>query len=159
MTLGTPELRLSDQARDRLRAAARASRRRERGGILLGYRSTNGLVIEEALDVADESAGHGRYLRRSKRAQEVLATYLKHQVDPMIGYVGEWHTHPSPVPPSAVDHASMFIMAVRNKEQVALVVAALKSDRKGVLYYALATDAGSGQPWRSSAYRKAKVVL
>jgi hypothetical protein len=153
-----PDLRLSEQASGNLHAAARGSRRREHGGILVGYRESGGLVVEDALTVTDESATHGGYLRRAKTAQAVLAKYLSHQVDPMIGYVGEWHTHPLPVPPSAADHASMAIMAIRNTEQIGLLVAALDHNFRTVSYYALATEPGRTSR-RRTLYRKARVVL
>lgn len=125
----------------------------------MGYRTMAGLVVEDALTVADEWASHGRYVRRSRKAQEVLATYLQHQVDPMIGYVGEWHTHPLPFPPSTTDHASMAMMAMRNTECIALLVAALQRDLKGVSFYALATKPSHQARRCLGVYRKAWVVL
>lgn len=46
-----PEVRISAQARDALGAAARASLRAERGGILIGYRETHDVVVEDILQV------------------------------------------------------------------------------------------------------------
>lgn len=133
----SPRLDLTAQARDALRAGARASRRRERGGILVGFRTQTGLHIEDALLVPDQTAARTHYLRRAKDAARVLNDYLDGDTDPLVGYVGEWHTHPSPLPPSPTDRASMRLMSIRNKHPVALIVAALQSDRQDVQIYAM----------------------
>lgn len=133
----SPQLDLTAQARDALRAGARASRRRERGGILVGYRTQTGLRIEDALLVPDQTAARTHYLRRAKDAARVLNDYLDNDLDPFVGYVGEWHTHPSPVPPSPTDRASMRLMSIRNKSPVALIVAALESNHRDVQIYAM----------------------
>lgn len=159
MRSALPELKLTAQAADRLHAAARESRRRERGGILVGYRSTAGLVVEDALPVVDELASHQRYVRRSAHAGEVLTRYLQNQHDGMIGYIGEWHTHPLPVPPSTTDHASMAMIALRNTDCVALLVAALQRDLRSVSYYALASEPSRHALRRRVLYRKARVTL
>jgi hypothetical protein len=137
------ELRLSDQARDGLRASARGSRRQEQGGILVGFQTTSGLYIHDALVIADESATHGHYLRRAKGAGRALREYLLDQRDPLIGYVGEWHTHPLPAPPSATDHASMRLIASRNSQPTGLIVAALEEDKRSVKLHSLVSGPGS----------------
>ncbi|KRE41610.1 hypothetical protein ASG74_13935 [Knoellia sp. Soil729] len=116
---------LSAQARDALRAAGRASRTRERGGILVGYMEGRTIVVEDALTVPDPRANRTAYVRRPGPAKEVLDNYLRH-TDALAGYVGEWHTHPEPAQPSPMDHAAMRAMTRRNQYPVAMVVAALR---------------------------------
>lgn len=152
-----PELRLSDQSRDVLGASARAARTREQGGILVGYCTPAGLYIEDALVVDDESATHARYLRRSTKAESILSAYLEAQTDDLIGYVGEWHTHPLPVPPSGTDLASMRIMALRNSQQTGLIVVALERDLRGVTFYAFASDSRSVTSRLLGRYQQAVV--
>lgn len=125
----------------------------------MGYRSTAGLVVEDALSVVDELASQQRYVRRSAHAQEVLTRYLQNQHDVMIGYIGEWHTHPLPVPPSTIDHASMAMIALRNTDCVALLVAALQRDLRSVSYYALASEPSRHALHRRVLYRRARVTL
>lgn len=114
---------LTPQARGALCVAARASRERERGGILVGYRRGLEVVVEDALTVPDLGADRTTYVRRPRPAAAVLDAYLRH-ADPLVGYVGEWHTHPEPQPPSGTDHRAMRIMTRRNQDPVAMIVAA-----------------------------------
>lgn len=126
-TVPRPRVVLKPQAFGALRAAAGASRTSERGGILVGYRHGLDVVVEDALTVPDPRANRTTYVRRPQPAADVLATYLR-RADPLVGYVGEWHTHPEPQPPSGVDHQAMRLMTLRNQDSTALVVAALKPD-------------------------------
>lgn len=130
---------LSQQAHDSLRAAGRASRTTEQGGILVGYRTAQGVHVEDALAVTDDAAGRAHYVRRAKPAQRTLAAYLRTS-DPLIGYVGEWHTHPLPAPPSPRDRRTMRLMAIRNRNPVALIVVALDQGLEKVRFYTLLSD-------------------
>ncbi|UUZ60560.1 Mov34/MPN/PAD-1 family protein [Nocardioides sp. B-3] len=111
----------------------------EHGGILVGYRTPNGLHIEDALVVDDGTAARTHYVRRAKPAQQILVNYLAIS-DPLIGYVGEWHTHPLPQPPSPRDRRTMRLMAMRNSNPVALVVAALNPGTRHVRLHGLLSD-------------------
>lgn len=137
----TPEhtITISDQAVDTLNAQARASRHRERGGILIGYRIGTALHIHDALPVADATAAHTRYLRRNRDGQQALNDWMNATDDPTLGYVGEWHTHPAPAPPSSTDLTSARIMAIKNRRPVALVVAALANNKQDVTLHAVLT--------------------
>lgn len=128
---------LAPQARDSLRAAARTSRDRERGGILIGYTTAEALFVDDALLVPDDTAGRAHYTRRFEPADDLLANYIRGSTDPLIGYVGEWHTHPESAPPSATDRAAMQQMTHRNRGGVALVVAALGFDGVSVEFFGL----------------------
>ncbi|RMB57824.1 Mov34/MPN/PAD-1 family protein [Tessaracoccus antarcticus] len=132
---------ISPQARDALTVAARASSEREHGGILIGYRDTHGITIDDIIEVTDTTATRTRYLRRENPARRALTAYLDRPgLEPTLGYVGEWHTHPAPAPPSSTDHHAMRTMVRRNRQPVALVVAALQSDRRNVHLYALISN-------------------
>ena len=122
-----PRVVLRPQALGALHVATRASRMSERGGILVGYRRGLNVVVEDALTVPDPRANRTTYVRRPKPAADVLAAYLRH-ADPLVGYVGEWHTHPEPQPPSGIDHQAMRMMTRRNRDPTAMVVAALEPD-------------------------------
>lgn len=140
-TYPVPEVRISAQARDALGTAARAGLRAERGGILIGYRETHDVVVEDIVQVPDSTAGRTTYLRREGPAQQALDAYLDRAgADDALGYVGEWHTHPRPAPPSPVDHHAMRTMARRNRQPVALIVAALRDDHRSVDLHALISE-------------------
>ena len=135
---------LSDQPRDALRAAARRSIAREHGGILVGYRSGVDIVVEDILEVPDATANRTSYLRREDAARQTLTEFLKHiGSDTTVGYVGEWHTHPAPLPPSPTDQHAMRIMVRGNRYPVALVVAALHADTGAVDLHALISKANT----------------
>ncbi len=140
-TFPVPEVQISPQARDALGAAARASLRVERGGILIGYREGQDVVVEDLVQVPDATAGRSTYLRREGPAQQALDAYLdRARADDALGYVGEWHTHPGPAPPSPVDHHATRTMARRNRQPVALIVAALRDDHQSVDLHALISE-------------------
>lgn len=128
---------LTDQARDSLRAAARASGKLEHGGILVGYRYGPELHVYDALTVPDKTSNGHTYLRRYVPAEQVLQEYLKSSSGSLLGYVGEWHTHPRMVPPSGTDLRSMREISRSNEHATALIVAALDSQTKGVHFFGL----------------------
>lgn len=136
-------IEVSRQAADTLRAEARRFAVAERGGILVGYRAKGLIAIHDALVVEDPGATHTQYIRRRPAAQLVLDEWLATIENPLLGYVGEWHTHPAPSPPSAVDRAAARALALRSREPLALVVAALEPAERSVTLHALVTGTGS----------------
>lgn len=139
MTTLSTAVVITDQAVATLKAQGRASQRRERGGILVGYRTDNRLHVHEALVVPDHAAAQTRYVRRRHAGQRVLDEWLHATGDRAIGYVGEWHTHPAPLPPSPTDLKAARLMCLTNRQPVALLVAALAVDAKDVTLHALLT--------------------
>lgn len=96
---------------------------RETGGILLGYQDNGTIVVTHALVVEGKGATTNRYVRDDLRADELLQEYLEQRADDdPIGYVGEWHSHPSPSGPSTVDHAAMRATAKISSNPIALLV-------------------------------------
>lgn len=139
------QVRLTDQARDALTVAGRASHDRERGGLLVGYREGLSVIVEDALQVSDPTAAHNRYLRRQEPAEKALTSYLERldrSTAAYVGYVGEWHTHPRPEPPSPYDHAAMRTMVRRNRHLVAMIVVARNAD-SCVQFHGLASVTGT----------------
>lgn len=128
---------LTDQARDSLRTAARGSVKLEHGGILVGYRSGRELHVYDALTVPDKTSDGCNYLRRSIPAEQVLQAYLEGANESLLGYVGEWHTHPQLVPPSGIDIRSMREISRGNAHTTALIVAALEPRANEVHFFGL----------------------
>lgn len=141
MVTRKPRLFLTQQAADVLRAAAKGSTEREQGGILLGWRLDDGIHVQEVVAVRNADAGPAHYKRSQRAAQAALDARLRLHGDGPLGYVGEWHTHPQPVPPSATDRATMRVMALRNRRPVALIVASRRPGAEPDLHGLISADA------------------
>lgn len=95
----------------------------ETGGILLGFRTPGTIVITRALIVPDPNGSHRSYLRHRRRAQSLMATAFA-DAPVVVGYVGEWHTHPADAPPSQTDRRALGAIARLAGGSVALLVPA-----------------------------------
>lgn len=96
---------------------------RETGGILLGYRENSTIVATHALVVQGQGATTNRYVRDDVRANAVLAEFLAQRADDdPTGYIGEWHSHPSPTGPSLMDRDTMCATAKTSTGPIALLV-------------------------------------
>lgn len=101
----------------------------EVGGILLGWWEDNGTaVVHDFLSVQDDFSGSNHYVRRHTAAQELLTAVLNREVDPRIGYIGEWHSHPMQTPPSRTDRQSLIDITREHRRPVALVVLAISTN-------------------------------
>jgi len=97
----------------------------ETGGILLGYRADDDVVVTELLVVANPSASSLRYIRDDVKANELLNDWFaSHPDDSLTGYVGEWHSHPGIGPASGLDLSSARATARRANGPIALLVCA-----------------------------------
>lgn len=102
----------------------------EIGGILVGWwESGTTAVVRDFLVVTDLHSGTHHYERGHKEAQKLLTELLNELQDPKIGYIGEWHSHPAPQPPSSADRKAIADITRENKDPVALVVLAATPDR------------------------------
>jgi len=95
----------------------------ETGGVLLGFRIPGSVVITRALVVPDPRSSHHSYVRRRHRAQHLMSTASADFL-PVVGYVGEWHTHPADAPPSRTDRRALVATARLATGPVALLVPA-----------------------------------
>jgi hypothetical protein len=95
---------------------------RETGGILVGYHEDSTIVATHAL-VVDGHGTTNRYVRDDVSANVVLTEFLAQRADDdPTGYIGEWHSHPSPSGPSPMDHAAMRATAKVSASPIALLV-------------------------------------
>lgn len=124
MTSSAPTIELHPAALTRMQEALLASLPRETGGILIGWRDDTNVIVTDALVVTDSKAGRTRYQRRQKAAKKALDAYLAATTNPLVGYVGEWHTHPALSPPSSTDLDSIAAAAAQTDAPVALIVLA-----------------------------------
>ena len=100
----------------------------ETGGILLGFRTPDLVVVTRALTVPDPRSSRHSYRRHRRRAQALMAASGITET-PGIGYVGEWHTHPADCPPSRIDIRALAATARLTTAPVALIVLAYGADR------------------------------
>jgi integrative and conjugative element protein (TIGR02256 family) len=117
------EVALSTTARDVIAVHARECLPSEVGGILLGYREDNRIVVADVLTVQQPGASTHRYVRDDVAANQQLRRWLSYrEPDDPVGYVGEWHSHPAPVGPSRRDIASIRATARAAHDAIALLV-------------------------------------
>lgn len=96
---------------------------RETGGVLLGYQENGTIVATHALVVEGQGTTTNRYVRDDVRANRLLKEFLDQRADDdPTGYIGEWHSHPSPSDPSPVDHEAMRAIAKISSNPIALLV-------------------------------------
>jgi integrative and conjugative element protein (TIGR02256 family) len=123
--------------------AARRARPAETGGILLGYRDAAGIVVTDAVEIADASASPAAYRRRRRLAQQALDTALERERDALVGYVGEWHSHVARQTASRRDFQELADLARLAGDSVALLVIVVDASQHQFEAH-IATPAGVG---------------
>lgn len=125
-------------------AAARDGRTalpRETGGILMGFRTPTAIVVTRMLTVPDPRSSRHSYLRHRRRAQAQMASAdTKASV---VGYVGEWHTHPEDQEPSRTDLRAIGETARLAGGAVALLVLAFPATGPARVHGRVAVRRGS----------------
>jgi proteasome lid subunit RPN8/RPN11 len=96
---------LTESARDVITAAAAAAHPNETGGVLLGVLTRSRPWIITAAEVPHAEAT-GTYYELQGGAAPVIVDAMT-VLDPRLGYLGEWHSHPADVGPSPLDAQSM----------------------------------------------------
>lgn len=119
----TAGILIARAALDIVLAAGDESLPLETGGILLGFRAPDVIVVTRALVVFDPRSSRHSYLLHSRRAQRLMAA-ARNETPAVVGYVGEWHTHPGDVPPSRTDERALGAAARMAAGPIALVVPA-----------------------------------
>lgn len=121
-----PQVRIAEQALTVAEGRALEASPNELGGIMIGWwEGDSTAVVQELLPVPDHQAGWAHYERRHSPAQDVLDDYLRTHHDPRCGYIGEWHSHPAPQPPSSIDRGTLSGIVRQVRRPVALVVLSL----------------------------------
>jgi integrative and conjugative element protein (TIGR02256 family) len=110
---------------DLVTGAGRAALPRETGGILLGHFADGEPIVTVAPVVPDPSATRIRYRRDAQSAARTLSHQLAADKSGILGYLGEWHTHPLPLGPSRTDRQAISVLATDGGYDVLLLVLAL----------------------------------
>lgn len=92
------------------------SKAKEAGGILLGQVSARGVfVLKVTTPCGADKASRVGFLRNKQKAQYIIDYEFENSGGKMI-YLGEWHTHPEPLPsPSSVDLSMISDQYLKNK--------------------------------------------
>ncbi|WOH18097.1 SAVED domain-containing protein [Paenarthrobacter sp. GOM3] len=123
MTRQFEQIQLKREAYEVIATETAKNLPREAGGILLGYRESNTVVVTNALAVGSAHATTSQYVRDDILANTLLEEFLDERADDdPTGYIGEWHSHPAPQGPSHTDLGSIRAIAKTSDGPVALVV-------------------------------------
>lgn len=134
----TKTLTLDSSAWRALRRAGKQALPRETGGILLGYYGEAGPQVTEIRVVPDPHSTRSRYRRDAVTAERFLDSIVRKDDTGVLGYIGEWHTHPLPTGPSATDVEASRQLAIAGGHDVVLLVLALRA--RGWTSHALNAD-------------------
>ena len=106
---GRWRLWLTESARNAITAAAATAHPNETGGVLLGVLTRDRPWITTAVEVSHAGATGTYYELAGGAAPAIVDTMTL--LDPRLGYLGEWHSHPADVGPSPLDAQSMSDIA------------------------------------------------
>jgi len=110
LIVSPPRVMLTDAARTTLIAAARSSKPEETGGILIGVIDERAQpCVIETVEIPSEHPSPLAY-RVPEGATAPIIDAARTR-DRRLGYLGEWHSHPSNQPASATDVATMLKLA------------------------------------------------
>lgn len=96
----------------------------ETGGLLIGWRDGQNVIVCGWLQLGTSNPRTNRFEIDAKKATKVLKQYLRTTSNPLEGYIGAWHTHPSIVPPSGTDVETFGASAAATQAPLAFVVLA-----------------------------------
>lgn len=143
---------LTEDALQTMLLAGADSLPRETGGILVGFRTRQQVVVTRACLVEDDASSTHDY-RLDVTVAGMALMQLRSGPDDIVGYVGDWHTHPAPTPPSALDESSLRRAAAASGDLLALLVVSFDgAARPSQLYGRL------GQPRHPMRRRRARAT-
>ncbi len=100
---------ITEASHDRLRHLAQEALPLEAGGVMLGGFVDGRPVVSEIVPIFDATATPGSYsISRDGATEAVLAA---RRADADVGYLGEWHSHPSGGGPSPRDVAALLALS------------------------------------------------
>lgn len=78
-----------------------------------------------AIVVPDPRATRMRYRRDAATAARILHDQMRSDTTGLLGYLGEWHSHPLPVGPSELDQRAALWLAADGGHDLTLLVLSL----------------------------------
>ncbi len=101
---------------DRLQLLRQQGLPEETGGVLLGYHdfNVNALVLVDALAAPPDSLRSRDFFERGVEGLSAAVAEAHRRTAGVVGYVGEWHSHPVGIPsnPSGHDLSQLVYLAV-----------------------------------------------
>ena len=126
MTAAPIEVLLSGPVIAELSSTARAALPNETGGLLLGWWETNdevdAVIVRHAIEVPDRRATPVTWVRRPSTARTALSRALTALKHPLLGYVGDWHSHPEACAASRQDKESILRTSLQYEHPVLLLI-------------------------------------
>jgi integrative and conjugative element protein (TIGR02256 family) len=113
---------LSGPVRTELDDLAAAASPRETGGLLIGWWERDVIVVRHAIEVPDGRATRTSWARRPRAAKRILRDTLADLEHPLLGYVGDWHSHPEACEASTTDIRSLTGTSEQYKQPLVLLV-------------------------------------
>lgn len=101
---------VTEAAQRSMQAAARAAAPKETGGTLIGTVIDGRPIVVDAVELHDPEATDIAYRVAAGATSGAVAEARKR--DDRLGYLGEWHSHPSGATPSVRDIATMLVAAL-----------------------------------------------
>ena len=111
-TSSGPVLVLSESAQIAMFAAASRSYPTETGGILVGVHLDGEPWVTHAIEITTADSGRHHYKIPADTTQPAVRAARRE--DSRLGYLGDWHTHPSDTGPSATDLATLVRFSMRH---------------------------------------------
>ena len=108
-----PILLLSESAQASMIAAAAKAHPLETGGILVGVHTDGGHPwVTSAIEITTSDRGRHHYKIPSGATQP--GVHSARRRDPRLGYLGDWHSHPADIGPSATDLATLAFYSIKH---------------------------------------------
>lgn len=107
-----PVLVLSESAQTSMFAAATNAHPNETGGILVGVHLDGQPWVTRAIEIS--SADRGRHHYKIPAGATQPAVHAARRVDPRLGYLGDWHSHPADIGPSRTDLATLALISIKH---------------------------------------------
>lgn len=150
MSAPAVQVLLSGPVLAELRTATGTALPQETGGLLLGWWDTRDaaelIIVRHAIEVPDRRATPTSWVRRPRAAQAELSRALNALSHPLLGYVGDWHSHPKACTVSGRDRQSILRTSLQYEHPVLLLIG-LPGDEIEM------TAARAGQPRPASPHR------
>lgn len=100
---------LTEAAQAQVREFTRGAIPNETGGVLLGCFVDGRPVVSAVVEITDDGATPTTYHVPEGATQDAVSAAK--EIDARLGYLGEWHSHPSGAGPSPLDVAAMAALA------------------------------------------------
>lgn len=105
MSVPRPPVFVVEDALVRVRGVAAAAAPNETGGLIVGVTTVDSVWITGFLEIEVPKRHPARFVIPAGATQPAIDRLRVD--DPRIGYLGDWHSHPADVGPSAVDFSTL----------------------------------------------------